>query len=80
MTNKPGQKRLAEIQKNFDFFDDDKNGQIELKEFIRLLKVIEPTSTKEQAEKGFQLIDDDHNGVIDFEEFITWWESYWWHY
>jgi len=80
MTNKPSQEQLAEIRKNFDFFDDDKNGQIEIKEFIRLLKVIEPTSTKEQAAKGFALIDDDHNGVIDFDEFIVWWESYWWQY
>lgn len=80
MTTRPSQKKMAEIQKNFDFFDSDHNGMIELKEFISLLKVIEPSSTKEQAEQGFKLIDDDHNGVIDFEEFMVWWESCWWQY
>lgn len=80
MSNKPSQDKLAEIRKNFDFFDLDESGQMELKEFTKLLKVIEPTSTTEQAEKGFALIDDDHNGVIDFDEFIVWWESCWWQY
>jgi len=80
MTKIPSQDKLNEIRKNFEFFDEDANGQIDLKEFIQLLKVIEPTSTIEQAEKGFELIDDDDNGVIDFEEFISWWQSYWWQY
>ena len=80
MTKNLSQQQLEDIRKNFDFFDDDKNGQIDSKEFTRLLNVIEPTSTKEQAEQGFLLIDNDHNGMIDFEEFITWWESCWWQY
>lgn len=80
MTNRPSQEKLAEIRKNFDFFDNDTNGQIDLSEFINLLKIIEPSSTKVQAEEGFNLIDDDNNGAIDFEEFINWWQSYWWQY
>ncbi|PCJ46000.1 MAG: calcium sensor EFh [Gammaproteobacteria bacterium] len=80
MTNKPSQDKLAEIRKNFDFFDKDNNGKIEVGEFISLLKVIEPSSSKRQAEEGFKLIDDDDNGVIDFAEFIVWWESCWWQY
>ena len=80
MTNKPSQEKLAEIRKNFEFFDKDNNGMIEIKEFINLLKVIEPTSTKQQAEEGFNIIDDDHNGIIDFDEFLVWWESCWWQY
>jgi len=80
MTTKPSQDKLDEIQSNFDFFDDDNNGKIELNEFIKLLNIIEPTSTKQQAEEGFKIIDDDNNGVIDFAEFINWWQSYWWQY
>ena len=80
MTSKPSQEKLDEIRSNFDFFDDDNNGQIELSEFIKLLKIIEPTSTQQQAEEGFNLIDDDNNGIIDFKEFINWWQSYWWQY
>lgn len=80
MSNKPSQEKLADIRKNFNFFDDDNNGSIELKEFIGLLKVIEPNSTQKQAEEGFSIIDSDNNGMIDFNEFISWWESYWWQY
>ena len=80
MNTQPNQEKLTEIRQHFDFFDDDKNGLIELSEFTQLLKVIEPTSTNEQAEKGFQIIDDDHNGVIDFDEFFSWWQTCWWQY
>lgn len=80
MTNKLSQDKLVEIRKNFEFFDKDDNGMIEVKEFINLLKVIEPSSTKQQAEEGFKIIDDDHNGVIDFDEFLKWWESCWWQF
>jgi calmodulin len=80
MTNKLSQEKLLEIRKNFEFFDKDNNGIIEIKEFTSLLKVIEPSSTKQQAEEGFKIIDDDNNGVIDFEEFLTWWESCWWQF
>ena len=80
MTNKLSQEKLLEIRKNFDFFDKDENGLIEIKEFISLLKVIEPSSTKQQAEQGFNIIDDDNNGTIDFDEFLVWWESCWWEF
>ena len=80
MSDKPGQDKLDEIRSNFDFFDVDKSGQLELNEFVKLLKVIEPTSTRDQAVEGFNIIDDDNNRVIDFEEFIIWWQSCWWQY
>jgi len=80
MTNKPSQQKMAELRTNFDFFDNDNNGEIDLNEFIPLLKIIEPTATKTQAEEGFQHIDTDANGAIDFIEFINWWQTYWWHY
>ncbi len=78
--NKPSQEKLDYIRENFDYFDEDKNGHIELKEFVRLLKVIEPSATIEQAQEGFKIIDSDHNGSIEFDEFLTWWESCWWQY
>ena len=80
MTQSPSQEKLDEIRRNFDFFDNDHNGTIELNEFVKLLKIIEPTSTKAQAEEGFKLIDEDQNGTIEFDEFIEWWETYWWQY
>ncbi len=80
MTKRTGQEKLEEIRKNFDFFDGDSNGLINVDEFTDLLKVIEPSSTKEQAKKGFELIDEDNNEAIDFHEFFNWWQSYWWQY
>jgi Ca2+-binding EF-hand superfamily protein len=80
MSKRPSQEKLDEIRGNFDFFDVDKSGQLELNEFIKLLKVIEPTSKRSQAVEGFNHIDSDDNGVIDFEEFIEWWQSCWWQY
>jgi len=72
--------QLAEIKENFSFFDRDNNGEIDVEEFTQLLKVISPTSTKEQAESGFAIVDENNDGHIDFEEFIEWWQSCWWEY
>ena len=72
--------QLAEIRENFEFFDRDSNDAIDLGEFTKLLRVISPTATLEQAQKGFELIDENQDGHIDFDEFIEWWESCWWEY
>ena len=72
--------QLAEIKENFAFFDRDSNNEIDLGEFTKLLRVISPTATREQAQKGFELIDENDDGHIDFDEFIDWWESCWWEY
>ena len=34
--------QIAEIRKDFDFFDRDLNGQIDLPEFIELLTILSP--------------------------------------
>ncbi len=81
MSNKPLPKeKIEEIRGNFDFFDKDKNGEIDLDEFTELLRVLSPRTTKEQAESGFNFIDENADGHIDFDEFITWWEACWWEY
>ena len=72
--------QLAEIKENFEFFDRDSNNEIDLGEFTKLLRVISPTATIEQAQKGFELIDENQDGHIDFDEFFDWWESCWWEY
>ncbi|MBV1910062.1 MAG: EF-hand domain-containing protein [Kangiellaceae bacterium] len=72
--------QLTEIKENFNFFDRDSNNEIDLGEFTKLLRVISPTATLEQAQKGFELIDENKDGHIDFNEFMTWWETCWWEY
>ncbi|TQV84403.1 EF-hand domain-containing protein [Aliikangiella coralliicola] len=74
------QEKLAEIKESFAFFDRDDNNEIDIDEFAKLLKVISPQATREQAEKGFAFIDENNDGHIDFEEFIGWWQTCWWEY
>lgn len=72
--------QIEEIRKEFEFFDKDKNGQIDLREFIDLLTVISPKTKASHVQEGFNIIDDDNNGFIDFEEFLEWWKEGWWEY
>ena len=80
MSKQPSEEVLNEIRDNFEYFDRDNNGQIDVGEFTKLLTVIDPNATKEQAEKGFEFIDTDNNGHIDLDEFIEWWQTHWWQY
>ncbi len=73
-------KEIAQIREEFDFFDKDKNGEIDQKEFWELLKIISPKATEEQAYEGFDIIDENDDGVINFDEFLAWWQSNWWEY
>ena len=72
--------KVAEIQKDFSFFDRDGNGQIDMKEFIELLTVISQKTKASHVEEGFKLIDTNDDGFIDFEEFLSWWQECWWEY
>ncbi len=72
--------QLVEIEENFAFFDRDYNNEIDIGEFTKLLRVISPTATLEQAHAGFKFIDKNQDGHIDFDEFLGWWETCWWEY
>ena len=74
------QNKIQEIRANFDFFDTDNNGCIDLEEFAKLLKIIEPKASKKEIEIGFNLIDSDNDDSIDFDEFLNWWETVWWQF
>jgi len=64
---------IEEIQENFDHFDTDNNGQIDYKEFTRLIDALDGNMPAEEMKTGFDIIDYDDNGYIDFDEFIEWW-------
>lgn len=72
--------KIAAIQKDFNFFDRDGNGQIDLQEFIELLTIISPKTKASHVEEGFKLIDENQDGYIDFDEFLAWWQESWWEY
>lgn len=65
--------QIDEIQENFDYFDSDKNGQIDFGEFMRLLGALDSDMSREEMKIGFDIIDADNNGFIDLDEFIEWW-------
>jgi len=72
--------QIAEIRSDFDFFDRDKDGQIDIQEFIELLTVLSPKTKAGHVQEGFSLIDKNHDGAIDFPEFLDWWKEGWWEY
>ena len=72
--------KVDEIRKEFEFFDQDNNGQIDLQEFIELLTVLSPKTKASHVQEGFSLIDTNDDGYIDFEEFLNWWQECWWEY
>ncbi len=79
-THQISKDKLDEIKENFAFFDRDNNGEIDLEEFTKLLKIISPNSTVDQAAAGFSIVDENNDGHIDFDEFIEWWQTCWWEY
>ena len=78
--NQLTEEQIASIRKDFDFFDRDGNGQIDLSEFIDLLTILSPKTKINHVQEGFDLIDGNGDGFIDFEEFLAWWKEGWWEY
>jgi Ca2+-binding EF-hand superfamily protein len=72
--------QIAEVRSDFDFFDRDKDGSIDMQEFIELLTVLSPKTKASHVQDGFSLIDTNNDGAIDFEEFLEWWKEGWWEY
>jgi len=74
------EQKVAEIKTDFDFFDRDGNGQIDITEFIELLTVLAPKTKASHVDDAFKLIDKNNDGHIDFNEFLDWWQECWWEY
>jgi len=64
---------LAELRENFDYNDLNKDGKIELGEFVSMLRELETGTEFAEAQLGFRDIDTDKDGAIEFDEFIEWW-------
>ena len=69
-----------QIREEFEFFDKDQNGRIDLAEFIEMLTVLSPKTKANRVEEGFAIIDSDGDGFISFTEFLDWWQDCWWEY
>jgi Ca2+-binding EF-hand superfamily protein len=63
------------IRKEFDSFDKDGNGMIDLEEFLDMIATLYPGSNASYIEGGFTLMDENSDGLIDFQEFLGWWRQ-----
>ena len=66
---------IARIRKEFDAFDKDSNGLIDLQEFIAMIAILYPGTNSNYLEGGFALMDQNCDGQIDFQEFLGWWQE-----
>ncbi|MDP4651966.1 MAG: EF-hand domain-containing protein [Haliea sp.] len=64
-----------ELRENFDHFDSNGDGKIELAEFVALLEGLDALAVGEDPKIGFQAIDSDGSGVVEFDEFATWFQG-----
>ncbi len=71
------EKKLAQIRREFDYFDKDGSGQLDKSEFRQLFAILAPDSKRKEADEGFAAIDEDSSGSIEFDEFVGWWQSNW---
>ncbi len=71
------EKDIEKIKAEFDYFDEDNSGELNLEEFRKLFKIIAPDARQAEADAGFADIDEDASGAIEFDEFLDWWQSNW---
>jgi len=65
-----------ELRENFDHFDSDGDGRLQMAEFVRLLEALDALDSEEDARLGFREIDTDGSGHVEFEEFTRWFISH----
>ena len=64
-----------QLRSQFDEFDKDGNGKIDLSEFRELLTTLGEQMEPAAAEALFDGVDSDETGLVDFEEFSKWWTA-----
>ncbi len=61
-----------ELRENFDHFDRNRDGRLDLAEFSELMEALGALEPGESASMGFQAIDTDSSGLVEFDEFVRW--------
>lgn len=64
-----------ELQENFEYFDSDGDGRLDLAEFSNLMEALGALEPGEKAVIGFREIDSDGNGTVEFDEFARWFSA-----
>ena len=62
---------IEEYKAAFQMFDKDGSGSISAQEFVKVLKNLGQSVSKEEAKDIMKELDTDGSGEIDFEEFIS---------
>jgi Ca2+-binding EF-hand superfamily protein len=71
----PTDERRAELQEDFEVFDEDHDGLLEFAEFTEFMDGLGADMTSEECRIGFEEIDSNRDGRIQFGEFFEWWTS-----
>ena len=66
---------LEELKENFEYFDSNGDGRLDLAEFSRLLAALDALEPGEDASLGFNEIDSDGSGGVEFDEFARWFNA-----
>ena len=64
-----------ELRENFDHFDSNGDGQIDIEEFSRLMSALGAYEPGMDLSIGFSTMDTDGSGLVEFDEFARWFES-----
>lgn len=77
MADKMGVKinNLCYLKQEFDGYDEDRSGYIDVKELKSLLEKLGEELSEEELEKAFKELDGDGSGEIEFFEFVEWFTS-----
>merc|ERR1719337_19507 len=66
---------LCYLKQEFDTYDEDRSGYIDVKELRELLEKLGEELTEEELEQAFKELDTDNSGEIEFFEFVEWFTS-----
>jgi hypothetical protein len=66
---------LCYLKQEFDAYDEDRSGYIDVKELKELLEKLGEELSEDELEQAFKELDSDGSGEIEFFEFVEWFTS-----
>mmetsp|Transcript_16257 Transcript_16257/g.35193 ORF Transcript_16257/g.35193 Transcript_16257/m.35193 type:complete len:701 (-) Transcript_16257:62-2164(-) len=66
---------LCYLKQEFDAYDEDRSGYIDVKELKGLLEKLGEELSDEELDQAFRELDSDNSGEIEFFEFVEWFTS-----
>ena len=66
---------LCYLKQEFDLYDEDNSGFIDLNELRELLEKLGEDLSEDELQQAFHELDQDSSGEIEFFEFVEWFTS-----